>query len=69
MKEIPNDFIIRFEAGQEAKLVLVSETKGVYKFETSYTSINKNEGTRSKLIITVEHSFLSEGFMRFYRQK
>lgn len=66
--EIPNDYIIRF-ANEEVKLEYVGECDGIFKYEKSYTSVNKVKGDKSKLTITVDYSFLTETERLFYGVK
>ena len=56
---IPKDFIIKFSRDQQVKLEYLSETDGVYKYESSYDATEcLKEGESIQLTISIEYSLI-----------
>jgi hypothetical protein len=63
------DYIIRFQEGQQATLKYIDEKEGTLKYQTSFIDTDSLfEGEQIKLIITIEHKFLTEQETLFYRK-
>lgn len=65
--EIPNEFVIKFSEGHEINLVYIEETNGICKYGTSFIARDSlKNGEKTNLIITIEHSLLTEEEKVFY---